>query len=101
MSFVYTLHFVNLLFLGLLSHLGPSHENGDQRILLITIRDLLQHTSGWDQRVTGDHLFHFRNKNQLMWSKDQLVGNKDQLQTMNKGTVLRLLMNVTLQNTPG
>ena len=48
----------NFIFeIGLLHHYAlPS--DADPRVLRITVRHLLQHAAGWDQKVIGDPLMH-------------------------------------------
>lgn len=50
-------HYVLTVYLppGLLPQFAPTAK-GDERLLTVTIRHLLHHTAGWDQRLVGDPL---------------------------------------------
>jgi hypothetical protein len=80
--------------LGLLTEYNPQ---SDQRILDITVLDLLQHSSGWDHRTIGDPLFmlplHKVRSGESMHSTVESAIVKD--------TMVRFMMNQTLQYKPG
>jgi CubicO group peptidase (beta-lactamase class C family) len=94
---------------GLLSEYGPDSGSGDSRILDITVLDLLQHTSGWDHRLTGgDPVLVTR---QLLQPKSrdrsragQSTNNINHNNNVNgsvKSNIIRYMLNHTLHYKPG
>lgn len=69
--------------------------NTDPRILRITVRNLLHHSTGWDQKIIGDPLMHRELPNQ----DDQSVKSTPRLNTQED--IVRYTLKQPLQFTPG
>ena len=73
---------------------GYGSRFADPRAALISVRDLLQHTAGWDHRVTGDPLFQRL--------PDTAASPPQPVQPLrDKADVVRYMLNQSLQYTPG
>jgi len=75
---------------GLLTEFSPTSVNGDRRILNISVQHLLEHSSGWNQRVTGDISGLLRPHTDTR-----------QRQAASKDDIIVYMMNQTLQYKPG
>ena len=82
-------HPTNPSYPGILPQYVPTSQ-GDERLLTLTVRHLLQHTAGWDQRLVGDP---------LMWRGiGKAMGEPE---PANQDTVIRYMMGQPLQFNPG
>ena len=86
----------------------PHTEKGDSRILDISIRHLLQHTSGWDNRaIGGDPLMRtsLSSVNDSSWLRNNVRRELRQLDDVlgppSQADVIRFMMTQSLQHDPG
>jgi len=76
---------------GLLSEFSVS---GDQRVGDITVQHLLQHSSGWDQRVIGDPLF-------MPGLRSSSHPDARRRALASKSNIIKYMLNHTLHYKPG
>ena len=73
---------------GILNEYAPT-ENGDRRIIDITVRHLLHHSAGWDRDRAGDPVF---------WKVGKYV---DVAEPVSPRVLIKYMMGRKLQFAPG